>query len=108
MALSGTPRMGNMVGVSCLMYAVTLSHGLRQMMCARRGCALLAESNPSPVSPYPPHHKPLGLATLTKLNTEMRICRTKFGILTLILIHIQCVLIFIIPVFHFCQMSFCV
>ena len=33
--------MGNKVGVSCLMSAVTLSHGLRQLMCARRGCAVL-------------------------------------------------------------------
>ena len=34
-----------------LISAVTLSHGLRQMMCARRVCALLAESCPSSVLP---------------------------------------------------------
>ena len=45
----GHAYIGNRVGDSCLMSAVTLSHGRRQFMYARRGCALLAESCPSPV-----------------------------------------------------------
>ena len=32
------------VGVSCLISAITLSRGLRLLMCAQRGCASLAES----------------------------------------------------------------
>ena len=30
-----------------------------------------------------------GLATLTKLKTEMRICRTKFGTVTLVVHHLR-------------------
>ena len=30
-----------------------------------------------------------GLATLTKLKTEMRICRTKFGTVTLVVRHLR-------------------
>ena len=53
---------------------VTLSRGLRQLTCAWRVCASLRV--------FPPNV--WGLATLTKLNTELRICRTKFCIVTLI------------------------
>ena len=42
--------------------------------------ASLVESCPLPVCP-----KFWGFATLTKINTVMRICRTKFGIVMLIL-----------------------
>ena len=36
-------------GVSCLMSAVILSRGLRQLLSAQRGCASLAASCPSSV-----------------------------------------------------------
>ena len=67
------------VGICCLVSAVNLSHGLCQLMCARRGmcfaCKVLAIICFS---------KPFGLATQKKLNTEMCIRRTKFAIAALI------------------------
>ena len=48
-----------------------------ELMCARRGCTLLAESCPSHVSVY---QNVWGLATLTKLNAEVRIYRTNWYI----------------------------
>ena len=49
------------------------------------GCASLAESCPSPIF----FSNIWGLATLTKLKTEMRICRTKFGRVTLVVHHLR-------------------
>ena len=63
----GNAYIDKRAGVSCLMSAVILSHGKRQLMCGWRGCALIAESCPSPV--FPPNFG--GLATLAKLNTEI-------------------------------------
>ena len=56
------------VGGSCLMSAVTLSQGG-----ARRGCASLAESCPLPVLFFN--------LTLTKIKSQMSICRFKFVII---------------------------
>ena len=63
------------------MSAVILSRGLGVDVCSDGRCASLAESCPSPVFP-----NFWGLATLMKLNTEMSICHTKFGIVTLIFV----------------------
>ena len=68
------------IGISCLMSAVPLSHGLRQVMCTRMGMCFACQI--LPITCFSPNF--WSLARLTKLNTEMHICRTKFGIVTLL------------------------
>ena len=57
------------------MYAVTLSHGLRQLMWARRGMCFHCRVLPITFV----FSNRLGFSD----TTEMRVCRTKFGIVTL-------------------------
>ena len=64
------------------MSAVTLSHGLRRLMCARRGGVLRLQSLAHHMLFWDFFSNVRDLVTLTKLNTEMRIFRTKFGIVT--------------------------
>ena len=73
------------VGVFCLMCVVILSRWLCQLMWARRGMCLACRV--FPVTYFFPNI--WGLATLTKLKTEMRICRTKFGTVMLEVHHLR-------------------
>ena len=73
----GTPAFRiTWVGVSYLMSAVALSHGLRQLMCARKGMCFA--SRVLPIIIFFPNV--WGRVILRKIISEMRICRTKFGI----------------------------
>ena len=67
------------------MFAVSLFHGSRQLMCARR--VVCFAYRVLPIVCFFPQNC-WGEATLTKLETEMRICRTKFDIVTLLFIEL--------------------
>ena len=69
------------VGISYRMSAATVSRGMRQYCCVARKGLLVAHH------PYLSNLR--GLGTLLKLNTETRICRIIFGIVTFFIIKLS-------------------
>ena len=76
----GTPKCVE-VGVSSLMSAVTLSHRLRRLTYFRMGKCCFA-CGVLPITCCCCFFNFRELATFTKTNREMRICRTKYYIVT--------------------------